>query len=106
LENDQIVNSCFTLRELEKPPAWLVEMDQKGFIHFEEKKDALYYPSGAVYAMRIAALEAQQKISCIPARGVLMERERSIDIDTETDFLLAEILAERFHFPQCAFSRE
>jgi len=61
---------------------------------FVRRQDAppVYQPSGAVYVTRYATLMEQGHILGDDNRGVIMGFEPSVNIDTEWDFLLAELL--------------
>ncbi len=95
------VNSCITVTPIIDPPEWMYRMKEDGMLEkyistienrsqFVEK---LYRANGAVYTMRRETLMDDNKITdtqdCI---SVLMPRERSIDIDTQADFDMAEML--------------
>ena len=56
------------------------------------------YPSGAAWAIRIAAMRKQGTIYCGPHGIVEMPWKRSIDIDTELDWSLAETIAAEYGF--------
>ena len=61
---------------------------------YVRRQDAppVYQPSGAVYVTRYATLMEQGHILGNDNRGVIMGFEPSVNIDTEWDFLLAELL--------------
>ena len=61
---------------------------------YVRRQDAppVYQPSGAVYVTRYATLMEQGHILGEDNRGVIMAFEASVNIDTEWDFLLAELL--------------
>jgi CMP-N,N'-diacetyllegionaminic acid synthase len=61
---------------------------------FVRRQDAppVYQPSGAVYVTRYPTLMALGHILGEDNRGVVMDFESSVNIDTEWDFLLAELL--------------
>jgi N-acylneuraminate cytidylyltransferase/CMP-N,N'-diacetyllegionaminic acid synthase len=61
---------------------------------FVRRQDAppVYQPSGAVYVTRYDTLMARGHILGEDNRGVVMDFEASVNIDTEWDFLLAELL--------------
>jgi CMP-N,N'-diacetyllegionaminic acid synthase len=61
---------------------------------YVRRQDAppVYQPSGAVYVTRYAALMEQGHILGDDNRGVITGFEVSVNIDTEWDFLLAELL--------------
>lgn len=61
---------------------------------YVRRQDAppVYQPSGSVYVTRYATLMEQGHILGEDNRGVIMAFEASVNIDTEWDFLLAELL--------------
>jgi len=61
---------------------------------YVRRQDAptVYQPSGAVYVTRYDTLMARGQILGDDNRGVVMGFEASVNIDTEWDFLLAELL--------------
>ena len=61
---------------------------------YVRRQDAppVYQPSGAVYVTRYATLMDEGRILGEDNRGIVMGFEASVNIDTEWDFLLAELL--------------
>ena len=55
-----------------------------------QKLAKTYFPSGAVWALDCKAFRAQRRIYCEPLRMVMMDYERSIDIDDEADIVVAD----------------
>jgi len=51
-----------------------------------------YRPNGSIYAIRVAALREQRTFYPRVTRGYLMPRDVSVNIDSEMDFRLAELL--------------
>jgi CMP-N,N'-diacetyllegionaminic acid synthase len=68
---------------------------------YVRRQDAppVYQPSGAVYVTRYSTLMAQGHILGEDNRGVVMGFEASVNIDTEWDFLLAELLLREGRAP-------
>jgi len=60
---------------------------------------AVYQPSGAVYVTRYATLMERGHILGEDNRGVVQGFEASVNIDTEWDFLLAELLLREGRAP-------
>jgi CMP-N,N'-diacetyllegionaminic acid synthase len=101
---------CFTAREVSEPPWWMVRQDAAGHARLllqgsiegdrehSQKFESVYFPSGAVWALDTKALRAQHRIYCEPLHLLLMPYERSIDIDDETDWIVAETLARHYKF--------
>jgi CMP-N-acetylneuraminic acid synthetase/RimJ/RimL family protein N-acetyltransferase len=101
---------CFTARDVTEPPWWMFVQDKEGharpFIagsiegerEHSQKLEKAHFPTGAVWALDCAALRAQRRVYCEPLRMVMMDPERSIDIDDETDWIIAEALARHRGF--------
>ena len=68
---------------------------------YVRRQDAppVYQPSGAVYVTRYPTLMALGHILGEDNRGVVMDFEASVNIDTEWDFLLAELLLREGRAP-------
>jgi len=68
---------------------------------FVRRQDAppVYQPSGAVYVTRYAALMEQGRVLGVDNRGVVMGFEASVNVDTEWDFLLAELILREGRAP-------
>jgi N-acylneuraminate cytidylyltransferase/CMP-N,N'-diacetyllegionaminic acid synthase len=60
---------------------------------------AVYQPSGAVYVTRYAVLMNEGQVLGHDNRGLVMPFEASVNIDTEWDFVLAELLLARGRAP-------
>lgn len=60
---------------------------------------AVYQPSGAVYVTRSPVLMEEGQVLGHDNRGIVMPFEASVNIDTEWDFLLAELLLARGRAP-------
>jgi CMP-N,N'-diacetyllegionaminic acid synthase len=60
---------------------------------------AVYQPSGAVYVTRYPLLMEEGQVLGHDNRGIVMPFEASVNIDTEWDFLLAELLLARGRAP-------
>lgn len=54
-----------------------------------------YRLNGAIYCLNVAAFKAQRSFVPAGALAYAMPRSRSIDVDTEEDFAIAEFLASR-----------
>ena len=60
---------------------------------------AVYQPSGSVYVTRYTVLMDEGQVLGHDNRGIVMPFEASVNIDTEWDFLLAELLVSRGRAP-------
>lgn len=107
---DPRIACCFTAREVRDPPQWMFRIDESGdavpqlgqaIIGDQEHSQhlaAAYIPNGAAYAVRTAAMFAQNRIICEPSRLALMPAERSVDVDDALDWLYAESVAKTYSF--------
>ena len=68
---------------------------------YVRRQDAppVYQPSGAVYVSRYPLLMEEGQVLGHDNRGIVMSFEASVNIDTEWDFLLAELLLARGRAP-------
>src|SRR5262245_26226674 len=100
-------SSCITVTEAEHSPFWMFRLDQANRLVrlLDEGRDTVrrqdlpkaYLANGAVFVARVDWFRDHQAFVDDDTIGVVMPTERSIDIDTELDFRLAEmLLAERF----------
>ncbi len=101
---------CFTAREVFEPPHWMFVRAEDGVvrplisgtIHGEREQSQLlpdyYFPTGAAWAIRASAFREQNGVYCEPLRIVLMDDERSIDIDDTYDWVVAEALVRHYGF--------
>ena len=60
---------------------------------------AVYQPSGAVYVTRYELLMGQGRVLGKDNRGIVMDFAASVNIDTEWDFLLAELVLAQGRAP-------
>jgi len=95
-----VVSVC----ELEHPAHWMYTIQQgqlrpllPGAAEIKRRQDApkVYRLNGAVYVTRIDTIMVEHKVIGDNARPYIMPPERSIDIDTELDLQLAELIMEQ-----------
>src|SRR5207247_936785 len=99
-----------TARKASEPPAWLFLEGEDGIVslyesgtisgereHSQLVREALF-PTGAAYAQRVSALYEQQRVICDPAMIQRMPPERSVDVDDELDWVVAEAVGAHFGF--------
>lgn len=100
-------NSCISMCEITDRPEWMYSLNAEGYItpyveaafHSQNIRSQdlpkLYRINGAVYVTpRNVLMEDGKIIDKHNCAGVLMPRERSIDIDTLSDFVIAETLMQ------------
>ena len=94
---DSVVSVC----ELEHPLEWVLTIDGDRVRHLVEavegvtrRQDArrLYRPNGAVYITRRDVIMKEDRVLGVDTRAYVMPPERSVDIDTELDLKLAEVI--------------
>ena len=102
LEADVGLACCFTVRPVTEPADWMFVEDENGLARrllakSDEEPAAhkqllrrSWFPSGAAYAVRVDALDAQQRIYCSPFAFHAMAAERCVDIDEPLDLIIAE----------------
>ena len=96
-------DSVITVKKIEQPLQWMLELDdrkkvnnlsEKKIVRRQEYSD-VYIPNGAVYATWRKTIMDYNDIRGEDTRAVIMPEDRSIDIDTELDFFIAEKLIEK-----------
>lgn len=84
-----------------KPAQWIQEMAADGRLtsvvpserlYNRQAYTPVYMPNGSIYVFDVAALRHGRDVLGQSSYGYPMPPERSVDIDTETDFLTAEAL--------------
>lgn len=104
---DQGVNSLVSVKEVSEHPAWMFRLHQvgdtlflKSYLGFSLKTlggliaqdlPKLFIPNGAIYLTRREVV-LRGELFCEPILPFVMEKEKSIDLETEGDFKLAEAL--------------
>ncbi len=91
---------CLSVCDVDKSPYWMVSLDDRKCLQriLEPSKPAsrrqdlpdVYALNGAVYVADVDWFKANKTFLTEDARGYVMPRERSLDIDTEYDFMLAK----------------
>lgn len=94
-------DSVVTVCEIDERPEWMVQIKEdkvKPYVGKEIKLVArqelpeLYKLNGAVFVSTRDLIMSEEKIVGGNMQVVIMEKERSVDIDTPIDFLIAEII--------------
>jgi len=102
---DTDADSVVSLCEVEYSPYWMKKIENgkvsnfmQGSEKYTRRQDLpeLYRLNGAIFVTRYEVLMKENRILGNDTRAIIMSQEDSIDIDTELDFKLAElILRER-----------
>jgi N-acylneuraminate cytidylyltransferase len=100
---DRGVRSCISVNQPSKSPYWMYQVSSEGYlrplierndIHRRQDLPEVFALNGAVYVVSCSALLAERRLmtsDCIP---YVMPFERSVDIDSEFDFMVFETLAK------------
>ena len=97
------IHSVVSITDVEFPPTLSLDKDSKGLISSSDPSDpwengnsrsqdhpTKYRPNGAIYGMWTESFEAIKNFYTEHTKGYYMPRNKSIDIDTQFDFELAE----------------
>lgn len=105
---DTGADSAQTLSEASYHPYFMKTLDgdvthalfEEGY-RYVRRQDApaVYQPSGAVYVTRYAVLMEQHRVLGKDNRGIVMDFAASVNIDTEWDFMLAELVLRQGRVP-------
>ena len=88
--------------EAQSHPMWTKTIDERGMLHdFIDRKDSpatrqglapAFVVNGAIYLIRVSVLRREQSFANEQTLAYVMPPERSVDIDTEFDFKVANFL--------------
>ena len=99
--NNKDALSLISVKENEHPPFWSLEIENKflkplfGEEYFKKRRQELpksYMPNGAIFISYVDILKKYKTFYTPKTIAYIMPPERSIDIDNEFDFLLAEFI--------------
>lgn len=101
-------DSCVSVREAVETPYWMFSIEKTGRLHpvaggdyINSQRQALpsaYVLNGAIYISAVPELLRRRSFLSKDTVGYVMPMERSLDIDTETDFAeFAKLLGECSH---------
>lgn len=94
-------DACISVCEANSNPYWMKTFEKDKLCSFMIEQDMIlrrqdlpniYEINGAVYVIRTEALIENHSLHIENATGYIMPQDRSIDIDTEIDFLVAETI--------------
>lgn len=101
LRADRETEAVVAVTEPDYPPYWMLSMSEGrlswlfpegGQVDRRQDLPRAYRPNGAIYAIRVPALRGQRTFYPHITRGYVMPRDVSVNIDSEMDFRLAELL--------------
>lgn len=93
---DETANAVLGVKALVRTPASLFRTGEDGTLHAfdpHDRRSPVVTPNGAFYLVRTAAFRATRSFAPAPVLPLPMDRIASIDIDTEDDWLVAEMMA-------------
>jgi CMP-N,N'-diacetyllegionaminic acid synthase len=108
LQRNSELNSVFTAGPIHERPEWMFLRDDRGRatkfldgvlrgdVGISQNLPPLWHPNGGAYATRRNALFDENIIIATPCGIHPMSAWASVDIDTESDFAYAEMVAEKF----------
>jgi N-acylneuraminate cytidylyltransferase len=101
------VPSCVSLVEPDKHPYWMYSLDAEHKLSplfpamssssRRQELPPLYSLNGAVYVAKVDWLLMSETFIDRETAGYVMPRERSIDVDSEADLLMAEWMLRKLH---------
>jgi CMP-N-acetylneuraminic acid synthetase len=96
--------SLVSVFESEHPLSWAMNLENGHLIPLFDEKSlkkqrqaqlTTYFPNGAIYVISRESLYKNQNLYSEKTLAYIMPVERSIDIDTEYDFMIAEFLIKK-----------
>jgi CMP-N,N'-diacetyllegionaminic acid synthase len=98
--------SCVSVVEVSKHPAWMFSVSSEGVLAslpysnplalIRQELDKVYALNGAIYVSSTSSLRLSGKLFIADETlAYPMPLEHSMDVDTELDFMLCELIAER-----------
>ena len=93
--------ACVSVYVPSKPLAWLMTRNAAGHLHRVfgagggQAPEPAYLPSGAIFVVDVAAFRRDRTFYPVGAAPSVMPAERSIDVDTEADLVLADGVLRR-----------
>ena len=98
--NSDSVISC---NKLSKPIDWMFSVDDNGIIKRKnneklknrQESEITFSPNGAIYVLKYSLLKEKYSYYSDKTYAYIMPEERSLDIDTEQDFKIAEFLVNK-----------
>lgn len=107
VESKDDVDSAMTVCEISERPEWTftirdgllkpsMDVPLKGNWGVRQALEPLYRPTGACYVTTRHCLMRKGRVIGDRCRGIVVPRERSVDIDTELDLLVAEAMLKRY----------
>lgn len=101
---DKKADSVISITPYDHPVQWAVEVQENGILQLRDKTMSgqrqglveYHRPNGAVYMFRTNFFKDSMEYFGANSYGCIMPPERSVDIDTRLDFIVAEAIAHYF----------
>ncbi len=108
LAQQQNYKSVVSITEATKSPNWMYFFDrnshkvekyekENALIPLRQNTKSLYHLNGALYLFQIAWLLKSREFITDVTRGYIMPGYKSVDIDSKSDFLLAELISSKLN---------
>jgi len=96
-------DSVISCNKLPKPIDWIFSVNKNGTIERKSNKklknrqdsDIKFIPNGGIYVFKYSLLKKKHTYYSDKTYAYVMPEERSLDIDTENDFKIAEFLVSK-----------
>lgn len=96
--------SVLSVVEYEHPIQWALELDESGrmaplredIVQMRQQASVFYRPNGAIYIFNTAFFKDTESYFGAQSYAYVMPTERSVDVDTRLDFVVAEAIKEHF----------
>jgi CMP-N,N'-diacetyllegionaminic acid synthase len=101
LRDDPAAEAVVAVTEPDYPPYWMLTADDRrlrwlfpegGAVDHRQDLPRAYRPNGSIYAIHVPVLRAQRTFYPRATAPYVMPRAASVNVDTELDFTLAELL--------------
>lgn len=102
---DSDCKSVVSVCEMEHPPYWSFKIEEgylkslfdRRYVRMRRQDlEKVYIPNGAIFVSTPQTLYKYKSFYCNHIIPYIMPIERSVDIDNELDFMLAELLAKKY----------
>jgi CMP-N,N'-diacetyllegionaminic acid synthase len=105
LFNCKKADSVVSVTQTAYPPTWMRRIDKEGILRVyssqkgegdnRQTEEIVYIPNGAIYVLTLSILKDRCSYYSEKTYPYIMPRERSIDIDDELDFEVAQFLYQK-----------
>ncbi len=102
---ERLADSVISVTKTCHPPSWAKKINTEGVLENYRNEEIdnrnrqesgdVYFPNGAVFILRVDLLRSRNTYYSSKTYPYIMPKERSIDIDDNIDFMIAELLFEK-----------